>query len=112
MCDECGQQTVKWTDNGLLPAQFEGAARLDQADSLVLDVTRDDARKSAPEVGRKAVHRLVAMQVQTGHAVMGHRKRFLEVEIDMEEPVEEIGIASFAAEVQNPLEPGAHAGRR
>ena len=80
-----------------IAAQLERSVLLDARDAGLPHVAGDDARKRAAQIERQAVRRLIAMQLERAHRLVSRLERLLELETDIERPVEEIGVVVVGA---------------
>ena len=97
--DERGQQFIQWPHDVRRAAHLEQAVFFDGADALVLDVAGHDTGERPPQVGGKPVPRLVPVQLQVAHVFMRRQERRLELLLDLQQPVEIIGIIAVLAEM-------------
>ena len=81
---------------------------LDTADTLILDVARDNAGKGAAQVGGQFVWREVAAQLQARHIFMGGIEGTLKAFFDAQQPVEVKSVMTLAAELFDFLQPAGH----
>jgi hypothetical protein len=98
LIDERMQQLVQRLHNRLLAVDFERAILFDTLDSLCLNVSRNNSRKGTPQISCQQMQRLIAGEIERSDIFMFWLKWLLKLVIDVQNPVEVVGIGMLAPE--------------
>src|SRR5690606_8506481 len=104
LSNEIVQQPVERSRDGAIPPQLEGSVLLDETNAGFADVAGDDAGERAAQIDGELVDRLVAMELERGHRFVRRFERPLEVDTDVELPVEEVRVVRLGAHLAHDLE--------
>src|SRR5260370_37487022 len=85
---------IRW-----LAWELERSGALVRVDDVLLDFSRHDAGKRAPQIRGAIVHRLIARKAQSPHRGVRDLERQLEIQGNLQQPVESVRIARLPAEV-------------
>ena len=105
---KCLEQLVQMRHQRVGGVQFVRAVLFDGADAMFLYVAGDDAGEGAAQVGGQLMNRLIRVQIQRGHGLVGGQEWVLEGQWHVEPPVEIERIVVIPAEQGQPVDAMAH----
>ena len=93
------------------PRSSNGPYFSTRRDAGLAHVARDYPGECAAQIDREAVRRLIAVQLERAHRLVRRLERLLEIEPDVQRPVEEVGVVVRGAAVADVAQAARHLGR-
>src|SRR3569832_1513968 len=108
LLDEGAKQRIHGFHDAQISMDFKVPMCFDGAYALILDVTRNHAGECAPQIGGQQMGGLLLVQFQIAHVAMRWQERHLKLVIDLQRPIEIIGIAALFAEFAHLFDASQH----